>query len=472
MAQFLFFPKHYKLKFIVKMTNYINQKGIFFLTALILFLSACQKDDNSSNSESYQGKSSSEYDAKVATNWYTHTLNLIKTTKGYTPPVASRALGYIGVALFESVRPGNPAYRTMAGQLNALTALPKPENGKEYYWPAAANMALARINFLMFPQPEAKKNLVDSIDIIKNYFQIEQRKSGVADDVMIRSEKFGEAIADAVYEWSKTDVIGHQGFRKNFPAAYDVPVGPEKWVPTGAQLIPLQPYWGSARAFVNAAINIAAPPPPIPFSLLKNSTFYEEANKVYTTVKNLTDEQRKIALFWADGSGSITPPGHSVALAKQLVEDKGEKLDRASEVFLRTGIVVADAFICCWKCKYVYNLQRPVTYIQKNIDPTWKPIIDTPPFPEYISGHSTQSGATAYVLSSIFGDKTPIVDKIHKDRKDIDGTPRVFNSFMKMAEEAADSRLYGGIHYPMGNAEGLTAGIRIGKAHDAIKFKN
>ena len=452
------------------MANYINKKSLLFFATLVLFLSACQNDENSSPTENYLGKKTAEYDSKVATDWSYHTLNLIKTTKGYTPPVASRTLGYLGVTLYETVRPGT-SNKTMSGQLNALGSLPKPENNKEYYWPAAANAALAKMNTYFFPASEAKKTVFDSIEVIKKYYQAEYTKAGVTGEILTRSEKFGEAIADAVYDWSKTDVIGHEGYLKNFPAAYELPTGPEKWVPTSAQLIPLQPYWGNTRAFVGSAINSAAPPKHMPFSTLKNSTFYEQGEMVYNTVKNITAEQRKIAVYWADGGGTVTPPGHSVALATQLVVEKSEKLDRAAEVLLRVSIAVADAFVCCWKCKYVYNLQRPVTYIQKNIDPTWKPIIATPPFPEYISGHATQAGAVAYVLASLYSADMTFVDKVHKSRTDIDGSPRVFKNFMEMADEAANSRLYGGIHYPMGNQEGLLAGLKIGKAHDLIKIK-
>ncbi len=449
----------------------ITQKSLLLFTSLVLLFSACQTDDTTQETENYLGTKTSEFDAKIAMNWYTHTLNLVRTTSGYTPPVASRNLGYIGVAFYESVRPGNPAYKTLAGQLTGLASMPKPENGKEYYWPAAANMALARINELYFPQPESKKALFDSIAIIKMFHQIEYRKTGISDEVLARSEKFGDAIAEAVFAWSKTDIIGHEGFRKNFPSSYEAPNTESSWKPTGAQLIPLQPYWGGVRAFVPGSINLATPPPPTAFSTAKNSAFYTEANTVYETVKNITPEEKKIALYWADGGGTITPPGHSIAIAKQLVEEKGEKLDRAAEAMMRVGIVVADAFICCWKTKYTYNLMRPVTYIQKNIDPAWKPIIATPPFPEYTSGHSSQAGASAYVYALLYGENTSFTDKSHEKRKDIDGTPRTYKNFMVMAAEAAKSRLYGGIHYPMGNNEGLTAGVKIGKAHDNLKIK-
>jgi hypothetical protein len=454
------------------MIRFTNIKLLFCLSLFALFLASCGQDEPTTpTEETYLGKKSNEYDSKIAINWYNHTLELIKTTSGYSPPVASRALGYIGVTFYESVRPGNNNYYTLSGQLTALGALPTPERGKEYHWAAAANAALAKINKSLFPTPQAKKTLVDSILIIKEFYKDEYLKAGASTETIERSEKFGEAIAEAIFNWSKTDVIGHEGYLKNFPAAYQTPEGAGKWEPTGANLIPLQPYWGTARAFVPGALSLATPPAPIPFSTDKTSSFYSQANQVYTKSKNISTDERTIALYWADGAGTITPPGHSISIASQLIEERSESLDKAAEAFMRVGIGVADAFICCWKSKYVYNLQRPVTYIQKNIDPTWKPLIATPPFPEYTSGHASQSGVAAYVLSALYGKNTIIIDKTHIKRKDIDGSPREFANFMVMAEEAAASRLYGGIHYPIGNNEGLSSGLKIGKAHDILKIK-
>jgi hypothetical protein len=445
------------------------KKNFYLLTALlVLVFASCQRDDNNDTvSENYLGKKASDFDATVTTGWYAHTLNLVKTTSGYSPPVASRAFGYIGVALYETVRPGTN-YKTTVGQLSGLENLPKPENNKEYYWPAAANAALATINTLFFPRPEAKAVLVDSISTIRAYYKTQFQKEGVSDEVIRRSELFGEAMANAVFEWSKTDVIGHEGFRKNYPAGFELPKFPGAWEPTGSQIIPLQPYWGFVRAFVPGSINVATPAPPIPYNIAPTSAFYAQAKAVYDKSKSLTNEEKRIALYWADGGGTITPPGHSIAITSQLVAENNDRLDKAADAYLRVGIAVADAFICCWKCKYVYNLMRPVTYIKNNIDKDWKPLIATPPFPEYTSGHSSQSGATAYVLAKLYGADISFTDKTHQKRTDIDGSPRSYKNFMEMAAEAAESRLYGGIHFPMGNMEGLSSGLKIGKAHDNL----
>lgn len=452
------------------MTLGFTNKVLLFLLAISLFVTSCKQDEPLEVVESYQGKKSSEYDAKITTNWYNHTLKMVSSTSGYTPPVAARNFGYIGLALYESTRPGSD-YKTLAGQLTGLTTLPKPENGKEYHWPSAANAALAAINTLFFPLPQAKKNYVDSIATIRKFYHDDFIKLGTNAEVVERSEKFGETIAKAIFEWSKTDVIGHEAYLKNFPAGYEVPTTLGSWEPTSTQLTPLQPYWGNVRAFVPGSIASANPAPPIAFSAEKTSAFYAQAFAVYDSFKKQTTEEKKIALYWADGGGTITPPGHSIAIAGQLITEKNEKLDRAAEMYVRVGMAVADAFICCWKVKYKYNVLRPVTYIQKYIDPAWKPTIATPPFPEYTSGHSSQAGAVAYTLMSIYGKELPFTDKTHEKRNDIDGAPRSYASFMEMAEEAAKSRLYGGIHFPMGNTEGLLIGLKIGKVHETLRLK-
>jgi hypothetical protein len=133
---------------------------------------------------------------------------------------------------------------------------------------------------------------------------------------------------------------------------------------------------------------------------------------------------------------------------------------------------VYDAFIACWNAKYVYNLQRPVTYINRNIDASWRPYIVTPNFPTYTSGHSTQSGAAARVLTDMFGIKS-FTDTTHINHGLVPAQQaRKFNSFVQAADEAAISRLYGGIHYSFDNNDGLLCGQCIGQAiHDRVNFK-
>lgn len=179
-----------------------------------------------------------------------------------------------------------------------------------------------------------------------------------------------------------------------------------------------------------------------------------------------------IAEFWADDpTTTATPPGHSISILNQLLAENNTDLAFAAEAYVKLSIAISDAFISCWKSKYETAYPRPVTYINNYIDADWLPVLSTPPFPEYTSGHSVQSGAMAEVLTEMFGDNYTFTDRTHEGRSDIDGTPRTFSSFYKMAEEAAISRLYGGIHYHEAIYLGLEQGHKIGQIINALDLK-
>jgi membrane-associated phospholipid phosphatase len=187
---------------------------------------------------------------------------------------------------------------------------------------------------------------------------------------------------------------------------------------------------------------------------------------------HLTAEQRTVAHYWADLSGTTgTPAGHWVAIVGQIARHDGLSLMAAAEGYVRVGLAVADAFISGWHIKYTYNLLRPETYITRRIDPAWLPLIITPGFPAYTSGHATQSGAAATVLTDLFGGH-PFTDTLHQDHHlEPRLEPRRFGSFNEAAAEAARSRLYAGIHYPFDNDYGLAQGRCIGQAIlDRVQF--
>jgi hypothetical protein len=206
------------------------------------------------------------------------------------------------------------------------------------------------------------------------------------------------------------------------------------------------------------------PPPPPAFSTNPASELYELALEDYDTVNQLTAEQKFIAHFWADDAGQTgTPPGHWIDIVRQISQREPLDLGRSAEAFARVGMAVADAFIGCWQTKYTYNFIRPVTYINDNIDATWLPFLVTPNFPEYTSGHSTQSGAASVVLSDMLGDDYAFVDSTPVDHGTLPTlSSRSFSSFREAAEEAALSRLLAGIHFRTGNEMGLAQGTCIG----------
>jgi PAP2 superfamily len=444
---------------------YKKHLRLSFLLLIISLLASCQQMGQST-------KLTSEFPAQVAISWFDLQLKLIKETPGLTAPVASRALGYSGVTLYESLVGGMPGYKSLVGQLNGLTFLPQPEAGRVYYWPAVANSAMGIIMQSLY-STTTLENLAAIEALEQNYDQ--QYKAEVSERIFNRSVEYGQAIADAIFEWSKTDG-GHEAYLKNFPKSYIPPTGPGLWSPTAPNYepIPLQPYWGENRPFVLKAGDECAPPAPTEYSEDSASPFYKQAFEVYTTVKNLTPEQKKIALFWADNPGkSFTPSGHWLSIATQALQEKDANLAVAAETYAKVGIAVADSFIGCWNIKYKYNVIRPISYIQASIDPAWNnpkitDPVTTPPFPEYPSGHSVQSGAAATVLTSLFGDQYQFTDRTYVKL----GLPaRTFSSFFEAANEAALSRLYGGIHYMSSIKFGLIEGECIGKKVNDLVFK-
>jgi len=411
-------------------------------------------------------------DALVATAWFDLYLYLIQQTEGFTPPVAARALGYAGVTLYEAVVPGMPSYQSLVGQLNDLTALPQPDPKQRYAWPAVANSALASLARELFSNTvRDNKALIDALEQ-----QLEaslQKKHDAA--TLTRSAEHGRTLAAAIYAWSISDG-GHKGQLKNFPLDYQPATGVGFWQATPPKFLrtPMQPYWGDNRPFALQDDNPCEPPPPPVYSEEQGSPFYQQALEVYDTVRQLTPEQRTSALFWADDPGrTVTPPGHSLALATQVLRAEHASLALAAETYAKVGIAVADAFIGCWQTKFKYNVVRPITYIQQVIEPTWNnpnvtDPVTTPPFSEYTSGHSVQSAATAAVLTDLFGAAYAVTDHTQDHRGFL---PRSYASFEELAQEAALSRLYGGIHYRAAIEAGSVQGRCIGEQVLALRFK-
>jgi hypothetical protein len=405
------------------------------------------------------------FDAEVPTAWFDLALRLITTTAGFTPPVASRALAYAGIALYESVVPGMPGHQSLEGQLDGLSGLPGERGRRDLHWPTVANAALAGLLRHLFPTTSAEN--MAALDALET--SLDDRFRGLASDVLRRSQRRGRAVAETIFEWSKGDG-GHEGELRNFPADYLPPMSPGLWQPTPPGFLrALQPFWGANRTFAVADGSACAPGDPTPYSEDPSSAFWAEAVQVYDTVNNLTDEQRAIALFWSDDPGATaTPPGHSISITTQVLRQITAGLDTAAETYAKVGMAVADAFISCWESKYRYNLVRPVTYIQRLIDADWLPVLVTPPFAEYPSGHSVQSGAAAEVLTDLFGRGFAFVDRTHESRG---LPPRAFRSFLRAANEAAISRLYGGIHFLPAIVRGLDQGRCVGRAVNDLRFR-
>jgi hypothetical protein len=432
----------------------------------VAFMSGCKEDDiEFDNTEDFNGE--------VANKWFDLTRRLTKETPGFTPPVAARAYAYTGVALYESVVGGTVNNRSLAGQISGLSssALTKANSTQEYDWGIVANSCMSEIVKKLYTTATAEnKTRIDSLAMA-----IEESMSEWVDaEVLERSIEYGKTIASEIYDYSVTDGQD-QCYASNFPTSYTPPVGDGLWVPTPpAFQSAMQPYWGNVRPFVTENITNVIPEAPLPFSADVSSPFYVEANEVYETWQTLTPEQEVIAKFWSDDPGKTsTPGGHSISITTQVLRKQNANLAKTAETYAKVGMAINDAFISCWRCKFQFNLVRPITYIQQYIDPAFTSILTTPPFPEHTSGHSAQTGAAATVLSDLFGNNYAFTDSTHVSRTDIDGTPRSFSSFIEAANETAISRLYGGIHFRQAIDKGVLQGNLIGQnVIQKIQYKN
>lgn len=424
---------------------------------------------------SAQSLTTDHYASDIAIDWFDLQLELAQSTPGFTPPVVSRAFAYSGITLYEAVVPGMPSYQSLAGQLNGLNELPQPIDGVEYDWRVVANSALYEIvHYMYFNTSEENFTKMEAL-----YNEWDTTLSNeIEPSVMEASRTQGRVVANAILIWSLTD-SGYQGQLTNFPSDFMPPPGEGLWVPTprpnGDPLPALQPYWGDNRTFIiNKDEQCLLEPPPA-YAEDEGTTFYAEAYEVYETVTNLTADQNEIALFWSDDPGTTpTPPGHSISITNQVLRQENASLAVVAEAYAKVGISQADAFILGWYYKYHYNLIRPITYIQNVIDPDWNtptvtdPVV-TPPFPEYPSGHSVQSGAAAQVLTDMFGENYAFTDHTH-DARGL--APRSFVSFYAFGDEAGISRLYGGIHFRAAIELGIENGKCIGSVVSNIHFRS
>ena len=441
------------------------------IVCLVLLLQACrvQPADDVQPTPVAGGKPADQYTSDVATKWASLQLKLTKTTAGFTPPVASRAYGYASVTLYEAVVPGIATRKSLVNQLQGLTSLPQVEPNQTYNWALSANAAEATMLRNLYPTTNAtNKALIDSLETV-----LTTTFKDADEAINQRSIDFGGKVAAALFEWSKTDG-GDAGYTRNFPASFVVPTGAGFWQPTeNGQKIPMQPYWGSNRTFVKANNDLPMPHP-LPHSTDVKSAAFSQYLDVYNKSKSLTQTEKEIAVWWADNPvETFTPPGHSYSLAHIAVVTAKADLAKAAETFARTGISVADAFILCWRCKYMYNNIRPYTYVRLAIDPTWLPFWPAPPFPGYPSGHATQSSASATVLTALYGENFAFTDDSHVNRgkdvaRNVEFRARSFQSFAQAAQESADSRFYGNIHTRQDNETGLTEGKKIGDNVNAL----
>ncbi len=392
-----------------------------------------------------------ELEPTILVKWMQLLYDRVEAEK-ISAPAASRMYAYAGITSYQAILPGMPDGISMSGQVTALPDMPQVEDGKIYDWVTVANGALSSVISGLFPKTaadtqKAVQNLRDS--------EAKTRQSAIDPAIVKRSMEYGDTVAKTILEWVVTD-----NFAETRTLKWEIPAGdPSLWIPTAKDMKPIEPFWGQIRPLALYSADACAVQPNLTFDTKKDSSFYMQALEVKTTGDNLTNEQKDIARFWVDTPGITgTPAGHWVLIENQVIDVLKLKLERASMMYALVGISLGDSFISAWSLKYQINLIRPVSYIQKYIDPNWQSFIASPGFPEYPSGHSVTSESAAEVLTRMFG---TIAFTDRSGQKHNLGV-RSFTSFEAAANEAAISRLYGGIHYRAGIENGLRQGRCIG----------
>ena len=429
---------------------------LVLLTIILAY--SCRKDNNKNIDLS---PSTRTYSSDQLRNYFALMCTITKSTKGFFPTQAARAYGYVGIAAYESVVHGIPGASSLYGQLNGLTAIPAPGANLQYNWAISSNAATAEMMRKMFDVNLSSANLA-TIDSTEKTNLVNLSR-GVDPMVIDRSVQYGKSVSDAIYQASVSDG-GHQAYLNPFHLPYTLPVCNSCWIATNPSVpSPVSPEWGSLRPFLVANINNVVPDNHTTFSTDPSSAFYANAMAVYNQVKNNTADQVEITKFWADDPfNTCTPAGHTFNMMAQLLKENNATLEKASVGFAKLAIAENDAFISCWKCKYQYNLVRPVTYIQKYIDANFATVIGTPPFPSYSSGHAYESGASSEVFINLFTDGSGNYNFTDYSQVQYGFQPREYKNFNDIALECANSRFYGGIHYNEDNMEGLKMGQLIG----------
>ncbi|HYG03264.1 MAG TPA: vanadium-dependent haloperoxidase [Chryseosolibacter sp.] len=430
-------------------------KNFFALVACsVMFFFSCSVEQDGAWKEKAANPANLHRSVKQVTDVIVHDI--------FSPPVAARIYAYMSVAAYEAAIHADDRYQSLAGQVNGLDAVPQPNPGEEYSFELAAVQAALTVG----------RNLVFSEDKMNVFYEQlikDYKDAGMPEDIFERSIAYGNEVANHIMGWSSKDNYKQS---RSFPK-YSISKDPATWKPTPpAYMDAIEPHWNKIRTFAIDSAGQFKPAAPTTFSIDKKSKFYKEAIEVYEMGKNLTEEQRAIASFWdcnpfvmnvrghvMFASKKISPGGHWMNIAHVASSKAKKNFVESAEAYALLSLSLVDGFISCWDEKYRTLVIRPETYINQYIDEEWLPLLQTPPFPEYTSGHSVISSASAVTLTKLFGENFAFTDSTEIEF----GMPaRSFSSFTHAAEEAAISRMYGGIHYRPAVDEGFVEGKALG----------
>ena len=431
--------------------------AVISLTALwfSVIFSSCKKDDVVPAEKTYP--------SEIVQAWLNFDLRLLRSN----PAILNNFImvqhwAYSSIALYEATLGQKNAYQKLSGQLDQMPPVPAITPGLSYHSPTIANAVMAAMKRHYYSAvPAADKASTDSLEASFNT----KYQTEVDAVTFQRSVDYGKAVAQLVYDWSKTD----GSLSVNPP--YVLPVGPGQYEKTPtAFAAPQNPYWANNRPLMEGVVGATQLPPPAAYSTDPSSAFYLMAKEVYDMSQALTAAQKEQIIFWRDVPGG--GHAHWLAIFSQVLNKEGDAagFDKAVLVYAKMGISQSDARICCWKAKYTHNLLRPVTYIRAVMgQPAWSPFITTPNHPEYPAAHGTFSAAGAEVLSKEFGSNYSFTDRTYEF---INLPARNYISFNDAANDAGDSRVAGGLHYRPSVIAGNTQGKAVANyMNDKIKFK-
>ena len=381
------------------------------------------------------------------------------------PPAASRFYAYATLGAYYASLQGD-AIPEIFRKFQVDPGVRLPAAGKDFNLSFTANYAMLEVGRRLMPSGYLlEKNQNELTEFFKTEYKLSSR-------AIEGNKKFATEIAGQVVQYAKSD-----GYNKLSTYARYTPSKEEgKWYPTPPEYMgAIEPQWKTIRPFFLDSAAQFAPPPPAPFSMDTVSSFYKQALEVYTITQNLTEEQKLIASFWdcnpfavsysghmAIGLKKISPGGHWMGITGIACQKAALPLEKTILTHTLVALTLHDAFISCWDEKYKSDRIRPETTINKYFDPDWRPLLQTPPFPEYTSGHSVASASASVVLTHLLGEDFSFTDTSEL----YFGLPeRDFSSFYQAANEAAVSRLYGGIHFrdacDLGVAQGKLVGNNV-----------
>lgn len=381
----------------------------------------------------------------------------------FTPPVASRIYAYSNIAAYEANRFEQEAFNSLSMQLNGLSNPPVPDQNIKYDFQLAGALAFTTTaRSLVYDASAIEQIEMEYLTLIA--------KTNIEEDIYNRSIEYGRSIGEHVLDWANAD--GYNQRTSNM--AYLVNNEAGRWQPTPPDYAEaIEPHWNTLRPFLLDSANQFDPGSPTTFDIAQESVFYQGAVEVYEVVKSINEEQLAIAKFWDCNPNishtrghamyydqQISPGGHWIHIACQVINAENLNEVKSAEVLSKLSLTIADAFISCWDEKYRSSLIRPETYINRYIDEDWLPILQTPAFPEHTSGHSVASSSAAAMLTHFFGETYHFQDSTEVPF----GLPtRTFDSFFEASNEAAISRLYGGIHYMPAIEKGVDQGKKLGQ---------